>query len=111
MEKHQEMLLLKLEFRKMLIKLVCTNFYFYRNNFIQLNIDSYCVQLLQNGNTKAINDLVLCGYTDVINPLKTIEDSDEDTHEFINVDIPQLMVIIRIKYLSDLKKKEINYFQ
>ncbi|CAF3890271.1 unnamed protein product [Rotaria magnacalcarata] len=54
-------------------------------------IDSYCVLLLQNGNTKAVNDLVLCGYTEIINQLKTIEDSDEDTNEFINVDIPQLL--------------------
>ncbi|CAF0935925.1 unnamed protein product [Adineta steineri] len=54
-------------------------------------IDNYCVQLLQNGNTKAINDLLLCGYTEITNHLKPTEDPEDDTNEFINHDIPQLL--------------------
>ncbi|CAF1096544.1 unnamed protein product [Rotaria sordida] len=58
-------------------------------------IDTFCVQLLQNGNTKAINDLVLCGYTEILNQLKTIEDPDEDTNDFINNEVPQLLEKIK----------------
>ncbi|CAF1630577.1 unnamed protein product [Adineta ricciae] len=53
-------------------------------------LDNYCVQLLQNGKTKAINDLLICGYTEIVNQLKADEDTDEDTAEFIHTDIPQL---------------------
>ncbi|CAF4784284.1 unnamed protein product [Rotaria sp. Silwood1] len=65
-------------------------------------IDTFCVQLLQNGNTKAINDLLLCGYTEIINQLKTIEDTDEDTNDFINNEIPQLLG--KIKQLNQAIK-------
>jgi hypothetical protein len=50
--------------------------------------------LLQNGNTKAINDLLLCGYTELVNQLKVTEENGEDTNEFINNEIPQLLVKI-----------------
>lgn len=57
-----------------------------------LLVDNYCVLLMQNGNTKAINDLLLCGYTEIVNQLKNMEDVDEDTSDFINNDVPQLLV-------------------
>ncbi len=50
--------------------------------------------MLQNGNTKAINDLLLCGYTELVNQLKVTEENGEDTNEFINNEIPQLLVKI-----------------
>jgi endonuclease I len=77
----------------MLIKLVCIFFSIKHQNFINY-LDAYCVQLLENGNTKAINDLVLCGYTEIINQLKANVYNNEDANSFINNDIPQLTVRI-----------------
>jgi endonuclease I len=57
-------------------------------------LDAYCVQLLQDGNTKAITDLILCGYTELINQLKASDENDEETNNFINIEIPQLSVWI-----------------
>ena len=54
------------------------------------------MQLLQNGKTKTINDLLICGYTEITNQLKADEDTDEDTAEFIHTDIPQLAVSSKI---------------
>ena len=54
------------------------------------------MQLLQNGKTKTINDLLICGYTEIINQLKADEDTDEDTAEFLHTDIPQLAVSSKI---------------
>ncbi|CAF4219980.1 unnamed protein product, partial [Rotaria sp. Silwood2] len=54
-------------------------------------IDTFCIELLENGNTKAINDLLLCGYTELVDQLKTIEDNNEDTFYFVNNQIPQLL--------------------
>lgn len=58
-------------------------------------LDNYCVQLLQNGNTKAINDLLLCGYTELVNQLKTNDEFDDDANNFINSELPQLLVWIK----------------
>ncbi|CAF1360782.1 unnamed protein product [Rotaria sordida] len=54
-------------------------------------IDIFCVKLLENGNTKAINNLLLCGYTELVDQLKKIENSNNDTFYFISNQIPQLL--------------------
>lgn len=56
------------------------------------SLDEYCQELLQNGNTKAIQDLLLCGYTDLVNQLKTDDETNEETGDFIKQEVPQLLV-------------------
>ncbi len=71
-------------------------------------LDAYCVQLLQDGNTKAINDLILCGYTEVINQLKTNDENSEEINDFINNEIPQLSV--RINSRKKINRLNIVYY-
>jgi hypothetical protein len=64
--------------------------------------------LLQDGNTKAINDLILCGYTEVINQLKTNDENSEEINDFINNEIPQLSV--RINSRKKINRLNIVYY-
>ena len=70
-----------------------------RNRLQFSSLDNYCVQLLQDGNTKAITDLILCGYTELTNQLKANDDNSEETNTFINTEIAQL--VVRISFSID----------
>ncbi|CAF3371199.1 unnamed protein product [Rotaria sp. Silwood1] len=54
-------------------------------------IDTFCLELFEKGNTKAINELLLCGYTELVDQLKQIENSHEDIFYFVNNKIPKLL--------------------
>ena len=54
--------------------------------------DQYCLDLLQHGNTKAISDLLLYGYTEVIEHLKKSDDLSDQSKHFLDEDAPQYLV-------------------
>ncbi|CAF1474631.1 unnamed protein product [Rotaria magnacalcarata] len=54
-------------------------------------IDTFCRGLLENGNIKAINYLLLYGYTELVYQLKTIENRNKNTFNFVNYQIPELL--------------------
>jgi hypothetical protein len=59
-----------------------------------LSLDDYCYELLQHGNTKAIQDLIIAGYKDLVQHVKNKDDLNEDTLDFLNNEIPQILVSI-----------------
>jgi len=66
-------------------------------------IDEYCVELLHNGNYKALNDLLLCGYAELadyfaqqnIIPDDLTRDGETDQANYITQEIPQLLKKIK----------------
>ncbi|CAF3388049.1 unnamed protein product [Rotaria socialis] len=54
-------------------------------------IDTFCRGLLENGNVKAINYLLLYGYTELVDQLKAIENINKNTFNFVNYQIPELL--------------------
>lgn len=54
--------------------------------------DEFCLELIREGNDKAITDLLFSGYTEIINLAKGIDDLNEEMSSFIHEEVPQLLV-------------------
>ena len=86
----------------MLIKSVRIDFLSIERSSIIDFLDDFCAEIIREGNTKVIVDLVLNGYTDIVDQAKTSEDLSEEMTTFINEEIPRLMVSLFVFFLREI---------